>query len=79
MSERQRQLDAIRQTSDKLTELARRYDRLRWMAERPVTSNAFINLATAAGEMTLASLDQCSTLLEIMFNANHALTPREDA
>ena len=67
--ERKRQLEAIRRTSDKLTELARRYDRLRWMAEKDVASDAFVNLATTAGEMTLASLDQCSTLLEIMFNA----------
>jgi hypothetical protein len=67
-SNRERQLDVIRQTSDRLTELARRYDRLRWMAEKPIASDAFINLATAAGEMTTASLEQCSTLLEIMFN-----------
>lgn len=33
MSERERRRDAIRETSDRLTELARRYDRLRWMAE----------------------------------------------
>lgn len=70
MSERERRLDAIRSTSDTLTELARRYDRLRWMAEQPAASDAFLNLAEAAGKMTEASLDQLSALLDILFESN---------
>ena len=69
MTDRNKQLDSIRKTADKLTELARRFDRLRWMAEQPHRSDAFINLACVAGEMTEASLDQTATLLEILWNA----------
>lgn len=67
--EQKRQLDEILATSDRLTELARRFDRLRWMAERDA-SGAFVNLACAAGKMTEASLAQLSTLLELMYRAN---------
>lgn len=66
---RKRHLDAIRQSSDRLTELARRYDRLRWMAEQDHRSEAFVNLACAAGELTSSQLESLGTLLEIMFNA----------
>lgn len=67
--EQKRQIDEIRATSDRLTELARRFDSLRWMAEHDA-SGAFINLACAAGEMTEASLAQLSTLLDLMYRAN---------
>jgi hypothetical protein len=66
--DRKRLLDSIRDTSDQLTEVARRFDRLRWMAEKDA-SGAFLNLADTAGKMTLASLSQMGTLLEILFNA----------
>lgn len=66
MSERERRLDTIRETSDRLTELARRYDRLRWMAEQDC-SESFLRLAEAAGVMTESSLAQLSTLLDILF------------
>jgi hypothetical protein len=67
-TERDRRLDKIREYADKLTELARRYDRLKWMAEEEKTTDAFVVLAEAAGVMTVASLDQLGTLLEIMWN-----------
>lgn len=67
--ERKRQLDSIRATSDRLTEIARRFDNLRWMAENDA-SGAFINLADAAGKMTEASLEQLATLLDLMYRAN---------
>lgn len=69
MSDRERRLNAIRATNDRLTELARRYDNLRWMAEQPTTSTAFLDLAEAAGAMTEASLAQCGTILEILFQS----------
>ena len=69
MSDRERNLDTIRHTSDRLTELARRFDNLRWMAEKDA-SDAFINLAMAAGKMTEASLEQLATLLDLMYRAN---------
>ncbi|NJL44550.1 MAG: hypothetical protein HC945_04550 [Nitrosarchaeum sp.] len=69
MTDREYRLDAIRQSSDRLTELARRYDRLRWMAEQTHSSDAFVNLACAAGELTTSQLESLGTLLEIMFNA----------
>ena len=66
--ERSRCIESIRATSDRLTELARRYDGLHWMAEKDA-SDAFLNLADAAGKMAEASLQQLGTLLEIMFSA----------
>lgn len=67
--EQKKQLDSIRETSDHLTELARRFDRLRWMAENDA-SGAFLNLADAAGQMTTASLAQLATLMDLMYRAN---------
>lgn len=69
MSERERRVDSIRKSSDRLTEMARRYDRLRWMAEQKHSSEAFVNLACAAGELASSQLESLGTLLEIMFNA----------
>lgn len=66
--ERERLLDSIRESSDTLTELTRRYDRLRWMAEKDA-SGAFLNLADAAGKMTTGNLQQLAALLDIMFSA----------
>lgn len=70
--ERKRMFEEICATSDRLTELARRFDRLRWMAEKD-TSDAFIDLAHAAGKMTEASLEQLSTLLDLMFIAQQKM------
>ncbi len=67
--DRKRKLDSIRKSSDKLTELARRFDRLRWAAEEDA-SDAFVELADTAGKMTVAQLDQLSALLEIMFRVD---------
>jgi hypothetical protein len=69
MSERERTLDDIRRISDRLTELARSFDNLRWMAENDA-SDAFLNLAMATGKMTEASLEQLATLLDLMYRAN---------
>lgn len=66
--ERKRIIDSIRETSDRLSEVARRYDRLRWMAENDA-SGAFIRLADAAGQMTESSLAQLATLLDLLFTA----------
>lgn len=66
--ERKRIIESICETSDRLTELARRYDRLRWMAQNDA-SGAFVRLADAAGKMTEASLSQLATLLDLMFTA----------
>lgn len=67
--DQKRQLESIQKTSDRLTELARRFDRLRWLAENDA-SGAFINIADAAGKMTQASLEQLATLLDLMYRAN---------
>lgn len=67
VAERGRRLDAIRAYSDQLTELARRYNRLRWMAEATEATDAFIGLAEAAGKMSVASLEQLGALLEILW------------
>ena len=66
--ERARALDRIRKDSDQITEIARMFDRLRWMAEKDA-SDAFVDLALTAGKMTRASLRQTGTLLELMFTA----------
>lgn len=66
MSERERRLDNIRKTADKILNVARGYDQLRWKAEQD-GSDAFLVLAESAGKMTEASLDQLATLLEIMW------------
>lgn len=70
--ERQKILDDVRQHSDRLTELARAYDRLKYLAERTdpnPASDAFLQIAAAAGEMTEASLQQLATLLELLRRA----------
>lgn len=69
MSERERRLDKIREYSDKLIELGRRYDQLRWMAEKEDATDAFLCLAEAAGQMTVSSLCQLGNLLEILWTA----------
>jgi len=68
--EREKRLDSIRKTADQLTEIARAYDRLRFMAERETTSDAFIALAEQAGKMTISNMDQLATLLEILYGMN---------
>lgn len=65
--DRNRRLDQIGQYADQLTELARRYDRLRWMAEKDDSSDAFVALAEQAGSMTTASLQGLANLLEILW------------
>lgn len=75
MSERERRIDSIRATSDRLTELARRYDRLRWMAEKEVATDAFINLAEAAGKMTESSLEGTANILHILFSTQFEVKP----
>jgi len=67
--ERERRLDAIRQHADRLNEISRGYDRLRWMAEQETSSDAFLALAETAGIMTLSFLQQTATLLEILWKA----------
>lgn len=65
----QRRLDSIRETSRRLEGLARAYDRLRWMAEQPHSTDAFLDLADTAGKLTLDrldQLDQLGALLEIL-------------
>lgn len=66
MTARERRLDNIRATADKLLGVARKYDELRWKAEQD-GSDAFLALAEQAGKMTEASLDQLATLLELMW------------
>lgn len=75
MSDRERRIDAIRETSDRLTELARRYDRLRWMAEKDCATDAFINLAEAAGSITESSLKGTATILDILFSSQVKVQP----
>lgn len=70
--DRKRMIESINETSDRLTELARRFDRLRWMAEKDA-SDAFVQLACAAGQMTESSLSQLSTLLDLMFVAQQKM------
>ena len=65
--DRKRTLDRIVRHADHLTEVARRYDRLRYMAEKDC-SDAFLMLADCAGDMACAQLDQLATMLEIMLN-----------
>ena len=67
--ERKRRLDGIRKHADWLHEVARRYDRLRWLAERGDCSEAFLDLAEAAGAMSIDSLRQTGTLLEMLHTA----------
>jgi hypothetical protein len=66
--ERKRTMDSIVGVSDRLTELARRFDRLRWMAEKDST-DVFLKLTDAAGKMTESSLEQLSTLLDMLFTS----------
>lgn len=74
--ERKRALESIAEHSDQLNELGRRFDHLRWMAENDA-SDAFVELANAAGKMTTASLSQLATLLELMFTAQTKVGARK--
>jgi len=67
--ERKQRLDAIRKYSDILTELARAYDRLRWMAEQEGHTDAFLALAEAAGSLTLDGMRQTATVLGILMRS----------
>lgn len=66
--DRKQLLESIVKTSDRLTEIARSFDRLRWMADKDA-SDCFLQLADAAGKMTEASLEQLSALLDILFTS----------
>lgn len=70
MSDRERRLDEIRKTSDKLTEVARAFERIRWMAEQPHRSEAFVDFACTAGRLVEDQLQSAATLLEILTNAD---------
>lgn len=60
-----RKLEQVQRASDILHTVADRYARLRWLAENDA-SGAFIDLAAAAGELTVANLAKLSTLLELL-------------
>lgn len=65
--ERKRRLDNIRKQADQISELARRFDRLKYMAEQDPT-DSFLVLVESAGAMTLTSLSQLGTLLELLYS-----------
>lgn len=67
--DRDRKLDEIRATSDRLTELGRRFDRLRWMAEKDEATDAFVDVVIAAGELTESGLAQTANLLDLLRRA----------
>lgn len=69
VDDRKRRVEAIRKHADQLHEIARRYERLRWMAEEEKTSTAFLELAEAAGDMTVSSMQQLGTLLAILWRS----------
>lgn len=68
MTDRERRLDVIRRRSDRFTELARQYDRLRYAAEKPTSSEPFIRLTEQAGLMVDEGLNQAGHLLELLFS-----------
>jgi hypothetical protein len=57
-------LDAIRRHTDRFNELAKAYDRLRILAEKDGSTDAFLALVDAAGTLTTCGLDQLGRLLE---------------
>ena len=65
---RKHRLEQIAKHADKLTELSKAYDRLRWMAEEDA-SDAFLDLTEAAGQMTVDNLRQLGSLLEILWQS----------
>lgn len=78
ITNRNHRLDAIRKYSDHLTEISRAYDRLRWMAEQKSSSDAFVVLAESAGAMTIDSLQQLSSLLDILWRAENRVERSEN-
>jgi hypothetical protein len=66
MSERERRLDAIRKHSEILTEVSERYSRLKYIAEQDST-DTFILLAEAAGNLTVGNLKATGDLLDILW------------
>lgn len=70
MTDRQRRLDEIRAIAERLENIAKHYGKLRWMAEQPTATDAFLDLAEAAGRLTVDSLDRTAALLDILAQAN---------
>lgn len=67
--ERKRTLEAINLAADKIVEVGRAFDRMRFQCEKPATTDAFLQLTHTAGAMTLANLDHLATLLECLYRA----------
>lgn len=69
MDKRDQRLDQIRKTADRLEELAKSYQRLRWLAEQENASDVFIALAETCGMMTTCSLRQLGATMEMLWSA----------
>lgn len=77
--DRSRLIESINITADKLTGVARAYDRMRFQAEKSIATDAFLQLTDQAGKMTLSSLDQLARLLELLYLANNKTEPEDDS
>lgn len=67
--DRSRLLESINESADKIVEIGRAFDRMRFQCEKPATTDAFLQLTNQAGKLTLGSLDQLATLLECLYDA----------
>lgn len=67
--ERDARLDVIRKHAEKFDAIAAGYRTLLRMAEQEETTDAFLALAEAAGNMTIMAMDQLATTLEILQEA----------
>lgn len=66
--DRERRLDRIREHADKLERLSKAYNRLVHMAEKEEEPREeFLNIVEAAGEMTMASLQQLHNIVSIIW------------
>lgn len=67
--ERNARLDVIRKHAEKFDAVAAGYRLLLRMAEQEETTDAFLALAEAAGNMTSMSLSQLANVLDVLHDA----------
>lgn len=70
---RERLLELIRENSTAFAEIAERYAAMQSIAERPESTDQFIELIASAGELTRATMSHYGKLLELLlFNIDRS-------
>lgn len=67
--ERKHAIERIRKTEDRLEKIYKGFSRIRWMAEQEDRSEAFLNVAVAAGKLTENGLEEVANFMDILTSA----------